>query len=129
MTGRCGAVGALEKIEIPVFPRCRRPRRCRVGRLQHRLAGRANQEAHEVWEMSDIGERVKKIVVEHLGVEAEKVTEAASFIDDLGADSLDTVELVMAFEEEFGCEIPDDAAETILTVGDAVKFLEKNAKS
>ena len=69
--------------------------------------------------MSDIGERVKKIVVEHLGVEADKVTENASFIDDLGADSLDTVELVMAFEEEFGCEIPDDAAETILTVGDA----------
>ena len=69
--------------------------------------------------MSDIGERVKKIVVEHLGVEPDKVTENASFIDDLGADSLDTVELVMAFEEEFGCEIPDDAAETILTVGDA----------
>jgi acyl carrier protein len=84
---------------------------------------------YEVTAMSDIGERVKKIVVEHLGVEAEKVTENASFIDDLGADSLDTVELVMAFEEEFGCEIPDDAAETILTVGDAVKFLEKNAKS
>jgi acyl carrier protein len=79
--------------------------------------------------MSDIGERVKKIVVEHLGVEPDKVTEGASFIDDLGADSLDTVELVMAFEEEFGCEIPDDAAETILTVGDAIKFLEKNAKS
>jgi acyl carrier protein len=83
----------------------------------------------EVGAMSDIGERVKKIVVEHLGVEPDKVTENASFIDDLGADSLDTVELVMAFEEEFGCEIPDDAAETILTVGDAVKFLEKNAKS
>src|ERR1700757_623526 len=79
--------------------------------------------------MSDIAERVKKIVVEHLGVEPEKVTDAASFIDDLGTDSLDTVELVMAFEEEFGCEIPDDAAETILTVGDATKFLEKNAKS
>ena len=77
----------------------------------------------------NIAERVKKIVVEHLGVEPDKVTETASFIDDLGADSLDTVELVMAFEEEFGCEIPDDAAETILTVGDAVKFLEKNAKS
>src|SRR5262245_37746297 len=61
----------------------------------------------EVQTMSDIAERVKKIVVEHLGVEAEKVTENASFIDDLGADSLDTVELVMAFEEEFGCEIPD----------------------
>jgi acyl carrier protein len=92
--------------------------------------GRSSQlETHEVEKMSDIGERVKKIVVEHLGVEPDKVTESASFIDDLGADSLDTVELVMAFEEEFGCEIPDDAAETILTVGDAVKFLEKNAKS
>jgi acyl carrier protein len=76
-------------------------------------------------DMSDTAERVKKIVVEHLGVDAEKVTESASFIDDLGADSLDTVELVMAFEEEFGVEIPDDAAETILTVGDAVKFIEK----
>jgi acyl carrier protein len=89
----------------------------------------AQSKKHEVGTMSDIGERVKKIVVEHLGVEPDKVTEQASFIDDLGADSLDTVELVMAFEEEFGCEIPDDAAETILTVGDAVKFLEKNAKS
>ena len=77
--------------------------------------------------MSDIAERVKKIVVEHMGVEAEKVADNASFIDDLGADSLDTVELVMAFEEEFGCEISDDAAETILTVGDAIKFLQKNA--
>ncbi|MBL8574176.1 MAG: acyl carrier protein [Hyphomicrobiaceae bacterium] len=75
--------------------------------------------------MSDIAERVKKIVVEHLGVEAEKVADNASFIDDLGADSLDVVELVMAFEEEFGVEIPDDAAETIQTFGDAVKFLEK----
>ncbi|WP_099866302.1 acyl carrier protein [Pararhizobium haloflavum] len=76
--------------------------------------------------MSDIADRVKKIVVEHLGVEAEKVTEGASFIDDLGADSLDTVELVMAFEEEFGVEIPDDAADTILTVGDAIKYIEKS---
>ena len=75
--------------------------------------------------MSDIGDRVKKIVIEHLGVDADKVTEGASFIDDLGADSLDTVELVMAFEEEFGVEIPDDAAETILTVGDAVKYIDK----
>ena len=75
--------------------------------------------------MSDIGERVKKIVVEHLGVEPEKVTDQASFIDDLGADSLDTVELVMAFEEEFGIEIPDDAAESIVTVGDAVKYIDK----
>lgn len=75
--------------------------------------------------MSDVADRVKKIVVEHLGVDADKVAEGASFIDDLGADSLDTVELVMAFEEEFNVEIPDDAAETILTVGDAVKFIEK----
>ncbi len=78
--------------------------------------------------MSDVAERVKHIVVEHLGVDAKLVVESASFIDDLGADSLDTVELVMAFEEEFGCEIPDDAAETILTVGDAVKFLEAQEK-
>src|SRR5688500_15257887 len=76
-------------------------------------------------DMSDVAERVKKIVIDHLGVDAEKVTEGASFIDDLGADSLDTVELVMAFEEEFGVEIPDDAADSILTVGDAVKFIEK----
>ena len=75
--------------------------------------------------MSEIAERVKKIVVENLGVEVDNVSEAASFIDDLGADSLDTVELVMAFEEEFGIEIPDDAAETILTVADAVKFIEQ----
>lgn len=75
--------------------------------------------------MSDIAERVKKIVIDHLGVDADKVVEGASFIDDLGADSLDTVELVMAFEEEFGVEIPDDAADSILTVGDAVKFIEK----
>jgi acyl carrier protein len=107
----------------------RQPRRghCRDGCVPVPVA--AQSEKHEDGTMSDIGERVKKIVVEHLGVEPDKVTEQASFIDDLGADSLDTVELVMAFEEEFGCEIPDDAAETILTVGDAVKFLEKNAKS
>jgi acyl carrier protein len=79
--------------------------------------------------MSDIAERVKKIVVEHLGVEEDKVTESASFIDDLGADSLDTVELVMAFEEEFGIEIPDDAAETILTVKDAIGFIKEHAQS
>ena len=75
--------------------------------------------------MSDTADRVKKIVVEHLGVEADKVIEDASFIDDLGADSLDIVELVMAFEEEFGVEIPDDAAEHIQTVGDAVKFISE----
>lgn len=74
--------------------------------------------------MSDVAERVKGIVVEHLGVDADKVTENASFIDDLGADSLDTVELVMAFEEEFNCEIPDDAAENITTVKDAIDFIK-----
>jgi acyl carrier protein len=76
--------------------------------------------------MSDTADRVKKIVVEHLGVEADKVTEDASFIDDLGADSLDIVELVMAFEEEFGVEIPDDAAEKISTVSDAIKYINDN---
>ena len=75
--------------------------------------------------MTDVADRVKKIVVEHLGVDEGKVTENASFVDDLGADSLDTVELVMAFEEEFGIEIPDDAAESIVTVGDAVKYIDK----
>ena len=74
--------------------------------------------------MSETADRVKKIVVEHLGVEQEKVTEDASFIDDLGADSLDIVELVMAFEEEFGVEIPDDAAEKITTVNDAITYID-----
>ena len=77
--------------------------------------------------MSDnIAERVKKIVVEHLGVDEAKVSESASFIDDLGADSLDTVELVMAFEEEFGVEIPDDAAEKITTVKDAISYIDSH---
>lgn len=77
--------------------------------------------------MSETADRVQKIVVEHLGVDVDKVTQDASFIDDLGADSLDIVELVMAFEEEFGVEIPDDAAEKIATVGDATKFIDENA--
>lgn len=81
------------------------------------------QKAEQV--MSDINERVKKIVVEHLGVDAAKVTDNASFIDDLGADSLDTVELVMAFEEEFSVEIPDDAAEKIITVKDAIDYINQ----
>ncbi len=76
--------------------------------------------------MSDTEARVKKIVVEHLSVDEDKVVSNASFIDDLGADSLDTVELVMAFEEEFGVEIPDDAAETIQTLNDAVVYLDKH---
>ena len=74
--------------------------------------------------MSGIAERVKKIVVDHLGVDEAQVTDSASFIDDLGADSLDTVELVMAFEVEFGVEIPDDAAEKITTVKDAIAYIE-----
>mgnify|MGYP000259382401 FL=1 len=73
--------------------------------------------------MSDVADRVKKIALEHLGVDESKVVENASFIDDLGADSLDTVELVMAFEEEFGCEIPDEDAEKILTIKDAIDFI------
>ena len=77
--------------------------------------------------MSDIEERVKKIVVEHLGVEESKIQSDSKFIDDLGADSLDTVELVMAFEEEFGSEISDSEAEKILTVGDAIKFIESKS--
>jgi acyl carrier protein len=84
----------------------------------------------ETWgleEMSEIAERVKKIVVEQLAVNPAKVVDSAGFADDLGADSLDVVEMVISFEQEFGCEISDDAAGTILTVGDAVKFLEKNA--
>ena len=75
--------------------------------------------------MSNIADRVKAIVVEHLGVEDDKVVETASFIGDLGADSLDTVELVMAFEEEFGIEIKDEDAESINTFGDAVNFISK----
>jgi acyl carrier protein len=91
--------------------------------LRHEQPDSAAVQTERGSDMSDIAERVKKIVVEHLGVEEEKITDAASFIDDLGADSLDTVELVMAFEEEFGIEIPDDAAENIQTFGDAVKFI------
>ena len=76
--------------------------------------------------MSDVNSKITKIIVEHLGVEEAKVTPEANFVDDLGADSLDTVELVMAFEEEFGVEIPDEAAEKIQTVQDAITFVEEN---
>lgn len=79
--------------------------------------------------MSDTTDRVKSIVVERLNVEESKVVDEASFIDDLGADSLDIVELVMAFEEEFGVEIPDDAAEKIMTVKDAIAFINENAEA
>jgi len=96
--------------------------------LRDKKIDRQGQSRGKVTEMSesDIAARVKKIVVEHLGVEDAKVTENASFVDDLGADSLDTVELVMAFEEEFGCEIPDDAAEKISTVKDAIAYIESH---
>ena len=96
---------------------------CRGPKKQIKAADAQQREVSDT--MSDTAERVKKIVVEHLNVDADKVTENASFIEDLGADSLDTVELVMAFEEEFGIEIPDDAAESIVTVGDAVKYIDK----
>jgi acyl carrier protein len=113
-TGRTGLpASALNKRRSQVFNRVRMP-------IGHSIKTKV-----EETDMSDIAERVKKIVIDHLGVDADKVVEGASFIDDLGADSLDTVELVMAFEEEFGVEIPDDAADSILTVGDAVKFIEK----
>lgn len=75
---------------------------------------------------TEVLNKVKDIIIEHLGVEESKIVESASFIDDLGADSLDQVELVMAFEEEFGIEIPDDAAEKITTVGTAVKYISEN---
>lgn len=79
--------------------------------------------------MSDVADRVKKIVIEHLGVEDAQVKGEAKFIDDLGADSLDTVELVMAFEKEFDIDIPDEEAEKLRTVGDALKYLhEKTGK-
>ncbi len=79
--------------------------------------------------MNDIEGRVKKIIIEQLGVEKNQVTENASFVDDLGADSLDTVELVMALEEEFECEIPDEKAEQITTVKQAVEYIEEHANS
>src|SRR5579871_1617971 len=118
-------------MEMRRFPAKRAMSGSVAAHLPLRVGGiRAPVEIHTPFEkgrlMSDTADRVKKIVVEHLGVEAEKVTEDASFIDDLGADSLDIVELVMAFEEEFGVEIPDDAAEKISTVSDAIKYIDEN---
>ncbi len=78
--------------------------------------------------MSNVEERVKKIVADQLGVKKEEIANGASFVDDLGADSLDTVELVMALEEEFECEIPDEEAEKIITVQLAIDYIEKNFK-
>ena len=79
--------------------------------------------------MSDVTQKVKDIIIEQLGVNPEEVTEEASFIDDLGADSLDTVELVMALEEGFDIEVPDEDAEKLTTVGAAIKYIEENSKS
>ncbi|CAA9368223.1 MAG TPA: acyl carrier protein [Longimicrobium sp.] len=79
--------------------------------------------------MADVEQKVKDIIINELGVEAEKVTPEAKFVDDLGADSLDTVELVMAFEEEFGMEIPDEDAEKLQTVGDAISYIQSNNPS
>jgi acyl carrier protein len=78
--------------------------------------------------MSNVSDRVKDIIAKHLGVDRDKVTEDANFIDDLGADSLDTIELAMSFEDEFGCEIPEEEADSMLTVGDLIKFLETTAR-
>lgn len=85
-------------------------------------------EPQNIYKMSDIAEKVKSIIVEKLGVEASEVTPEASFTNDLGADSLDTVELIMEFEKEFSVSIPDDQAENIQTVGQAITYLEENAK-
>ncbi|MBI3252641.1 MAG: acyl carrier protein [Candidatus Omnitrophica bacterium] len=79
--------------------------------------------------MAEVAQKVKSIIAEQLGVKIEEVTDTASFVDDLGADSLDTVELVMALEEEFGIEIPDEDAEKITAVGDAIRYIEEKAKS
>ena len=76
--------------------------------------------------MSETSSKIKKIVAEHLGVDEAKVNDTSSFVDDLGADSLDQVELVMAFEEAFGIEIPDDAAEKIVTVNDAISYVDSH---
>ena len=79
--------------------------------------------------MSNISERVKGIIAKHLGIDRDNVTEDANFIDDLGADSFEAVELAISFEDEFHCEIPEEAADRMFTVGDVIKFLEANAKS
>jgi acyl carrier protein len=122
-TRRAAGKGGLMRASAPTTrqPSCQ-PRRRTLGQIP---TFTRQSEKKELC-MSDSAEKVKKIVVEHLGVEADKVTEEASFIDDLGADSLDIVELVMAFEEEFGVEIPDDAAEKIATVKDAIDYIEAN---
>jgi acyl carrier protein len=98
----------------------------REGNPAARGGGPDEQPIQERTQMADIEAKVKEIIINELGVEAEKVTPEASFVEDLGADSLDTVELVMAFEEEFGMEIPDEEAEKLQTVGDAIKYIEQN---
>jgi acyl carrier protein len=143
-----GSTIAIPRVRVAPFEGCRRVLRGLRARMARGLeAGRRSMRAfrpscsrdcaeYEVadWMVPILQQQLmiggaKKIVIEHLNVEAEKVTENASFIDDLGADSLDTVELVMAFEEEFNVEIPDDAAESIVTVGDAVKFIKGKSEA
>lgn len=98
-----------------------------VGALQYNTARSVIEKIRGIDQMSSIEERVKKIVIEQLGVKEEEVTKDASFVDDLGADSLDTVELVMALEEEFETEIPDEDAEKITTVAEAVNYINANS--
>jgi acyl carrier protein len=123
--------------QAPVAPMCgsKRTREYRGHsriRCSHRqsllVPGRFQSGVKEI-PMSDIAERVRKVVVEHLGVEPAKVVDAAHFIDDLGADSLDIVELIMSLEEEFDLEITDDVAEGLVTVGAAREYLEKRAQA
>jgi len=97
-----------------------------AGRRNRKFLGLHHQSSEDRPDMSSVEERVKKIVVEQLGVKEEEVTNAASFVDDLGADSLDTVELVMALEEEFECEIPDEEAEKITTVQQAIDYINEH---
>jgi len=94
---------------------------------EHRATPFSNQTNLSMSSLS-IEEKVKNIIVEQLGVTPEQVTPQASFIEDLGADSLDTVELVMAFEEEFSVEVPDEDAEKLLSVGDVIKYIEEHSQ-
>jgi acyl carrier protein len=99
------------------------------GRARDLKAGLTGSNKRQETDMADIEAKVKEIIINELGVDAEKVTPEASFVEDLGADSLDTVELVMAFEEEFGMEIPDEEAEKLRTVGDAINYITSNASN
>ncbi|ETC89396.1 acyl carrier protein [Xanthomonas hortorum pv. carotae str. M081] len=123
MADRPGVVMQCNARSLPLhYPTRPSQRRWRFFRTTTTPSGAISQ-------MSTIEERVKKIVVEQLGVKEEEVTTSASFVDDLGADSLDTVELVMALEEEFECEIPDEEAEKITSVQQAIDYVKAHVKS